>query len=110
MIYFIYYLVTGSVLFADNAKGSRDQIMKMKEMKIKSRPKDFLISEDLQSFIGVSEHIFSIKFEAEPDYSKIKFMFLQILLDRDLVPTKEFDWNQKFLNKERKRKEEMESQ
>ena len=36
-------------------------------------------------------------------------MFLQILLDKDIVPSKEFDWNQKFLKKERKRKEELEN-
>lgn len=106
MIYFLCYLVTGVVLFTDRAQGGRDQIIKMKEMKIKSKPKDFLTSDDLKCFIGVSEYIFSIKFDAEPNYSKIKFMFTQILLDRDMVPTRQFDWNQRFLSKENKRKEE----
>ena len=108
MIYFLCYLATGNVLFTDRANGggNRDQIIKMKEMKIKSKPKDFLKSDDLKCFITVSEYIFSIQFDAEPNYSKIKFMFMQILLDRDMVPTKEFDWNQRFLNKENQRKEE----
>ena len=106
MVYFLYYLVTGDVLFADRTKSNKEQIMLMKEMKIKSRPKDFLNTEELQCFIGVSEYIFSIKFSEEPNYNKIKWMYAQILLDRDIVPSREFDWNQKFLNKERKRKEE----
>lgn len=75
LIYLIYYLATGKLLFADYAKGSRDQIMNMKEMKIKSLPKDFLKSGEVTSFIGVADYIFSIPFEAEPNYSKIKFMF-----------------------------------
>ena len=109
LVYFLYYLVTGNVLFADCASGSRDQIIRMKEMKINTKPKDFLTSEDLECFIPVSEYIFSIKFDAEPDYDKIKFMYMQILLDRDMVPSKEFDWSKKFIEKEKKKKEEVQN-
>ena len=42
--------------------------MIMKDLKIKSRPKDFLKSEELKPFVAVSEYIFNIKFDAEPDY------------------------------------------
>lgn len=31
---------------------------------------------------------------------------MQILLDRDMVPSKEFDWNKHFIEKEKKKKEE----
>ena len=50
LIYLVYYLFTGKVLFADASHSKeerKEQILKMKEMKIKSRPKDFLKSEDL---------------------------------------------------------------
>ena len=63
MVYLIYYLVTGKVLFADCAIGSRDQILKMKEMKINTKPKEFLNKEELKCFIPVSEYIFNIKFD-----------------------------------------------
>ena len=56
----------------------------------------------------MSDYIFSIPFDAQPNYGKIKFMFMQILLDREMVPTKEFDWNQKFFIQKSKFKEQME--
>ena len=37
--------------------------------------------------------IFSLKFDETPNYDKLKFHLLKILLDRDQVPNNSYDWN-----------------
>ena len=34
-------------------------------------------------------------------------MYMQILLNRDVLPSKEFDWNKHFIEKDKKKKEEL---
>ena len=38
------------------------------------------------------EAVYKLKFEEEPNYKKLRFLLLKVLLDRNEVPTKEFDW------------------
>ena len=47
--------------------------------------------------------IYALKFDEEPDYSKLRFTLQRCLLERNLVPNKEFDWivvkTKKFMEK-----------
>lgn len=39
------------------------------------------------------EDVFSLGYKDEPDYSKLKFRLVKVLLDNEWVPNHEFDWN-----------------
>lgn len=39
------------------------------------------------------EYVFNLDFEEEPDYGKISFLLTKNLLDLNLTPSNDFDWN-----------------
>ena len=41
----------------------------------------------------VLEYAYSLGFEEEPDYTKLKFLLKKILLDEEVVPHFKFDWS-----------------
>lgn len=43
--------------------------------------------------LPLAEYIYSLKFEEEPNYGKIKFLLAKVLLDNEKIPDMVFDWN-----------------
>jgi hypothetical protein len=39
------------------------------------------------------EEIYKLKFSDEPNYSKLKFLLTQVLLQQDVIPDLKFDWS-----------------
>ena len=38
------------------------------------------------------EIILGMEYDQTPDYSKLRFMLTKVLLDKNVVPDKQFDW------------------
>ena len=36
--------------------------------------------------------VFNLKFDEKPDYDKLKFMLIKVLLDSNETPDKKYDW------------------
>ena len=41
----------------------------------------------------MAEYAYGLSFEEEPDYSKIRFLLTKPLLDHDMIPSNDFNWN-----------------
>ena len=49
--------------------------------------------EDAKELTELAEYSYSLSFKDRPNYNKIRFLLTKVLLDQDLVPSKDFDWN-----------------
>ena len=39
------------------------------------------------------KEIFALDFEEKPDYKKLRFLLVKALMERDLTPDHQYDWN-----------------
>lgn len=69
-------------------------------------PHEFLTDARNKCLLPLAEYIYSLKFEEEPNYNKIKFMITKNLLDVNIVPNYSYDWNQYFFQKYEEQKPE----
>ena len=49
----------------------------------------------VESLVHIVQYAYELNFEDEPDYALLKHMFVKILLERDQIPDKNFDWTPK---------------
>lgn len=50
------------------------------------------MTEKSRCMLGMLHYAYSLKFEEEPEYSKLKFMLQKLQLDNDYLPDLRFDW------------------
>lgn len=43
--------------------------------------------------LDLLNYAYELEFDERPDYERIKFLFRKILLDRNFLPEKKFDWS-----------------
>lgn len=53
------------------------------------------ILEDAKELIEFAEYAYSLAYDEEPNYAKIRFLLSKVLLDKGLVPSDDFDWNKR---------------
>lgn len=69
----------------------------MRKMKNEYTP-DLLCQSDetirLKPFV---QDIFQLGYEDTPNYEKLRFYLLKILLEQNISPNNQYDWNEKFV-------------
>ena len=50
-------------------------------------------NEETGVLLPFMKEIFALDFSEKPDYKKLKFLLVQGILDQDLVPDEQYDWN-----------------
>ena len=94
VLYFLSYLLTSKLLFFANEHDNFDNtVEEAAEMKLNQQPHEFLTDPRNKCLIPLAEYIYSIGFEEEPNYNKIKFLITKNILDIDMVPNFKYDWN-----------------
>jgi hypothetical protein len=43
--------------------------------------------------IDILNYAYNLEFEEKPDYARLKFMLQKIMLDKEYIPNKIFDWS-----------------
>ena len=81
-------MLTGHIFGKPKIGASRSRIRKLREVdKLKVN------IEDAKELTSLAEYAYSLSFEEEPNYSKIRFLMTKVLLEKDVVPSNDFDWN-----------------
>ena len=68
------------------------QMKKIREFKTYSSAKDFL-NKKAKYLIPMLSHAYDLEFKEKPDYERLKFMFRKVLMDKDYLPDRIFDWS-----------------
>jgi hypothetical protein len=72
--------------------GSQQIVNKISKAKIEMTPKKLCV--DLAApLLPLAEKVFALRFEEEPEYSRLRFMMAKILLKKDVAPNLIFDWS-----------------
>ena len=50
------------------------------------------LCKDAQFLLPFAKAVYKLGFDEKPNYNQLKFMFQKNLMDKDLVPDKEYDW------------------
>ena len=101
LCYFLLYLVDGDLSFLQNEQEDdqpcewmQEEFNKIKTMKNSLTVEMLAESDEGKRLIPFISEVFSLGFEDTPDYDKLRFMLLKILLEINSVPNKKFDWNE----------------
>lgn len=98
LCYLLVYMVDGASPFNINLGYPRTpevrqrEFKEIRELKVNMPLKTLCGSPAAKKLLPFMEGIFALEFEDKPDYSKLRFLLVKILLDKDDVPTKIFDW------------------
>ena len=65
---------------------------KILEFKTNTPPEDFL-GKRAKYLIPLLQYAYDLEFEEKPDYERLKFMFQKVLMDKDFMPDRVFDWS-----------------
>lgn len=60
--------------------------------KVMSTPEKFL-GPNTMILLPLLSYAYSLEYDEQPDYKRIKFYFQKILMDEDFYPDKKFDWS-----------------
>lgn len=85
------FLLSGSITWQGDVQGNRD-FDQLKMLKTSMTPIK-LCGERARSLLPFATEAFSYAFEEKPDYTKLKFLLIQILLERDEAPDIKMDWS-----------------
>lgn len=62
-------------------------------MKNEHGPRLLCQSEETIRLLPFVENIFNLEYEEMPNYDKLRFMLLKIMLEMNMNPNNEYDWN-----------------
>jgi hypothetical protein len=102
LCYMLVYMVDGSLPFLNDNAGmmprvpltKREEFLKVKKIKIDLTAAKLCQSSASKMFKPFVEKVFALRYDEEPNYSKLSFMLTKELLDLDQVPTYQYDWNE----------------
>ena len=77
------YLASGKAPFIQGSINLMDQIPQIKKRKNKEKPSKFCGDPKCVHLVPFAEKIYSLKFDEEPEYSKLRFMLEKCLLERN---------------------------
>ena len=92
MIYVLNYLIDTRMTWVKFDQPLPQQMKKIREFKTQTPAKDFL-SKKAKHLIPMLSYAYDLQFEERPDYERLKFMFRKVLMDKDYLPDKIFDWS-----------------
>jgi len=101
LCYFMLYLVDGDLAFLkrddeenEELQGwKQEEFSRIQHLKNTLTPEKICDSEEGQRLLPFVKEVFSLQFEDKPDYDKLRFYLVKILLDINEAPSTEYDWN-----------------
>ena len=101
LCYFMLYLVDGDLAFLQNEEEDSDgqnmlrqeEFNKIKHMKSILTPELLCESPEGKRLLPFFKEVFSLRFTQRPDYDKLRFMLLKIMLEINQTPDHKYDWN-----------------
>jgi hypothetical protein len=102
LAYLLIYIVDGDLEFMkgqcesgddDNMSSNSDEFIKIGKAKLSMRPKDICPSFESQQMLPFIQEIYSLRFDEEPNYSKLNFLLVKVLMNHNLVPDNQYEWN-----------------
>jgi casein kinase 1 len=107
LAYLLIYIVDGDLEFMkgqcesgdDNMSSNSDEFIKIGKAKLSMRPKDICPSFESQQILPFIQEIYSLRFDEEPNYNKLNFLLVKVLMNHNLVPDNEYEWNSSMKNK-----------
>jgi hypothetical protein len=67
-------------------------IKEVSKVKLAMTPEKLCIDESVV-LLPYCREVFSIAFKEEPNYSKLKYLLISVLLNKNIVPNLRFDWS-----------------
>ena len=93
LAYLLCYFYTGKFPFVKHDLPLLEQINLIKKKKNKYKPKKFCSKYKCEFLLEYTEAVYKLKFDEEPDYKYLKFIFQKNLMDNNTVPDWKFEWN-----------------
>lgn len=69
-----------------------DQFEEIGRYKVNTPAANF-ITKETEFLLPFLKYTYRLKFNERPNYSKLKFMLKNILIEREFVPDNKFDWS-----------------
>ena len=91
-MYFLAYLIDSDLNWIDFNKPVNSQFEAITKYKIETSAKNFLNKKTMM-LLPLVKYAYALNFDEKPDYERIKFMFRKILIKRDFLPDRIFDWS-----------------
>ena len=63
-------------------------------IKCKMSPEELCNTNESVKLLPFVKEIYALSYGSEPDYNKLIMLLVKEMLNMDIAPTKEFDWNQ----------------
>ena len=102
LVYFLLYLVDGDLVFLASEDGEESKQTQQQEFAHIKKVKNAITSAQLtqdseegERMISFIDEIFKLRFDEKPNYDKLKFNLVKILLDLNQTPNKVYDWKEK---------------
>ena len=94
LMYLLIYCVNSNLSWIDIARPIADQFDEIGRYKLCTKAQEFC-SNSTKFLYPLLKYAYRLRYTERPDYDKIKFMFMKILLDKDYLPDNKFDWSLK---------------
>ena len=92
LVYLLVYLVDTELTWIDFDKPIIQQFEDIANYKINTSAKDFL-SKRTKYLLPLLEYAYKLGFDERPDYTRMKFMFRKILMEKDYKPIVGYEWS-----------------
>ena len=89
----IYYLLTARFYGADSKMEYCQEGIEEKFMERRSKFDESIFVGNAAGLKDFASYAYSLGYEDAPDYNQIRFLFTKNLLEMNIIPTKEYDWN-----------------
>jgi serine/threonine protein kinase len=101
LAYLLVYIVDGDLEFMkgqcedgeDNASSNSDEFIKIGKGKLNMTPEDICPSAESRELVPFIQEVYSLGFSEEPNYSKLNFLLVKILMNANVVPDNQYEWN-----------------
>lgn len=102
LAYLLIYIVDGDLEFMkghcdsgdDNMSSNSDEFISIGKAKLGMSPKEICPSIESRELLPFVQEIYSLRFDEEPNYSKLNFLLAKILMNLNLAPDDQYEWNQ----------------
>ena len=93
IFYILIFLYYGEIPFLDLRLEKEEQKKKFINHKINSEPMETCVRYNLVCLSEFAKEIYGLEFKEKPNYRKLKFLLTKPLLEMNIVPSLQFDWN-----------------
>ena len=99
LFFLLYHLITGRIFGVPDTPGTqlppgaKDTIKGIIKARSNIDSQIFAAENRTKGLVEFAAYVFNLQYDEEPNYNKISFLFMKNLLDLNLTPSNDFDWN-----------------